>query len=166
MTPEEYEKLIRELEKENSELKEKLARAKDPEPCKRPTFNHVQQLVKNCCLDLTRKLKNGKTKGFIVSLGKKTRVFKRLKDVFLFVTQAEWTLDELFPPYDPKKPKQPKPKTCQYCNRLVKWHKEWNNEKWGFDFTLQNPDGTRHKCHEYKVFWAKTLSDDLPDPVI
>ena len=166
MTPEEYEKKIKELEAQNAELKTRLNRAKDPEPKKRPGFGHVKQLAQNCCLGLARQLRKGKTIGFIVRLGHKTRIFKRLKDVWEFLTQENWDLEELFPKFNPNQPKPKKPKTCKYCERPVRWQKEWLTAEHCFDFWLANPDGSPHKCQEYKRHWAKILSDPLPEPEV
>lgn len=96
---------IAELEAENAKLRERLARAKNPEPVQRPTFIRVLRLARNACMEVSRH-KNG---GFVLSFGSLRRWFKRLRDLWEIFTSDDWILSEIFSkkvlPNIPRRPK-------------------------------------------------------------
>lgn len=83
---------IAELETENAKLRERLARAKNPEPVQRPSFERVKRLASNACMEVSRH-KNG---GFVLSFGRLQRWFKRLRDLWEIFTSDDWKLSEIF----------------------------------------------------------------------
>lgn len=147
MTYDELEQRLEELERENRELKERLARAKDPNPTKRPTFRRVKELLAKFSVELSVNWINHRRRGYIISLGSKMRIFKRLWDIFVFITRSNWTLEELFTPEPEEKPKKEKKQPiCKKCNTLIKWHKEWLGEDREPTLTRLNLNGTVHQC--------------------
>lgn len=109
---EDLKKRVEELEKENAELKTRLNRAKNANPRERVSWLVVKRLVDNCGLFLEKA-----SNGWEISMGSAKRIFKRLKDVWLFFSANEWYISDLFPQLDPppqpqEKPK-PKPRTVQ-----------------------------------------------------
>ena len=83
---------IEELEAENARLREKLARAKNPEPVQRPSYERVRRLARNACMEVER-LKKG---GFMLVFGDRRKWFKRLRDLWEIFTSDDWQLSEIF----------------------------------------------------------------------
>lgn len=83
---------VDELEAENARLRDQLARAKNPEPVQRPSYERVRRLASNACMDVER-LKN---RGFMLTMGLKKRWFKKLTDLWEILTADEWELSEIF----------------------------------------------------------------------
>lgn len=99
MTPEEADRFER-LEKEIAALREQLKaaentvrRAKDPNPVQRPSLKRVFKLVHDACMTLTRK-----ANGWLLKLGNKERVFKRLTQIWELLLTDDWSLGDIFPP--------------------------------------------------------------------
>ena len=56
-------------------------------------------------------------RGWIIRFGKKRRWFKKLKDVWLVLTQPDWKLTDFFDPRANKIPsRKPKPNSCGNFN--------------------------------------------------
>ena len=106
MTHEEALKRIEELEAENARLRERLARAKNPEPVQRPNFERVRRLARNACMEVTR-WKHG---GFVLHFGRLSRWFKTLKELWEIFTSDNWYLSEIFAkkvlPRIPRRPRR------------------------------------------------------------
>jgi hypothetical protein len=109
MTHEEALRRIEELEAENRKLRERLARAKNPEPVQKPTLERVHRLARNACMDVTR-WKHG---GFVLHFGRTSRWFKTLKELWEIFTSDSWCLDEIFAkkvlPRIPRRPRKKVP---------------------------------------------------------
>lgn len=83
-----------ELRSEIRDLRETINRAKNISPWARPNFNNVRHLAKKACLDIV-KAPGGWVVKMASRIGKK---FKRLRDIWLILTQEEWHLhDDFFP---------------------------------------------------------------------
>jgi hypothetical protein len=151
------EETVSQLLDEKGQLQRELLNAKDPTPIKRVSFDRVRRLAQSRCLSLRKiyrewsiQLSDGvafgghKAIGFEVSLGHLKRTFKRLKDLWDFLTQESWSLGDLFPPEEEKKPKvkAKKQATCKYCQSPIQWIQDLFAGKW-FPYS---PDGKRHQC--------------------
>lgn len=91
----EIEKLkrrIEQLERENSELKTRLNRARDPNPVKRPSRRRVHLLLGDAGMDLFRKGKQ-----WLVKFGKAEQYYRSLNEIWKVITKESWDLSELFP---------------------------------------------------------------------
>lgn len=106
MTHEEALKRIAELEAENAKLRERLARAKNPEPVQKPSLDRVNRLARNACMEVSR-WKHG---GFVLRFGSRSRWFKRLKELWELFTSDNWYLSEIFAkkviPRIPRRPRR------------------------------------------------------------
>lgn len=102
---EDLKKRIEELEKENAELQTRLNRARNANPRERASWLVCKRLVDSCGLFLEKV-----STGWEISMGTAKRVFKRLKDIWLFFSQSEWYISDLFPQLDPQPQEKPKPK--------------------------------------------------------
>lgn len=106
MTHEEALRRIEELEAENRELRERLARAKNPEPVQKPSFERVRRLARNACMEVSR-WKHG---GFVLRFGRRSCWFKRLKELWEIFTSDNWYLSEIFAkkvlPRIPRRPRR------------------------------------------------------------
>ena len=125
----ENERLIQ----ENQQLNEKLAEAKqiirlakDISPIMRISLKRVLRLAHRACMDVKRTIG-----GWILKMGSKARMFRRLADIWAILSQDEWHLSDIFAPdklipldkikpprqrelpatYYPRMPKQPFPIT-------------------------------------------------------
>jgi hypothetical protein len=140
MTPDEIQKLIEEnrvLTEENAILRRKLLEARDPEPIERPTVRRVRVLISMACCTLDRVKHLWR-----ISMGNKERFFKRLRDVWEFFLQEDWSLSDLFPPTAEKKQRS-KP-VCKFCQAPIQWIKDFAR------YLPHNEDGSRHRCQEYR----------------
>lgn len=93
---ERQKKRIAELEQEVRAANNTIRRAKDINPVERPSFKRVLKLVSDACMTLTRE--GGR---WILKLGRLTRSFKRLGQLWELLIKEEWVLSEIFPPSEP-----------------------------------------------------------------
>lgn len=165
---------IRELENECKELRERLNRAKDPTPRKRPGFGFIMDLARSACMRVTRHYLDGKMKGYILTFGSYKRFFKKLKNIWELLTRDSLNIfeDIFFPdcpqppelPECPKcqstkpdcpvcegKPKRPK-SSCKHCWAKIQWKMKRSTDEDGENFFSfgrpHNPDGSLHTCPE------------------
>ena len=100
--------LKRGLEEAQEQLKKaqtSLMQAKDPNPVKRATEARVSRLVDEAGMNLSHW-----GRGWIIRFGSRRRWFKTLKDVWLFFTQPDWKITDLFNPRANRIPsRKPKP---------------------------------------------------------
>ena len=114
------------LEKTNKQLKKGLAeaqerlvesqtallRAKDSSEVERASETRTSRLADQAGMSLSRW-----GRGWIIRFGKKRRWFKKLKDVWLVLTQPDWKLTDFFNPKLNKIPsRKPKPNSCGNFN--------------------------------------------------
>ncbi|MEL7039807.1 MAG: hypothetical protein AAFO04_30040 [Cyanobacteria bacterium J06592_8] len=102
-TTEELLRRINQLERENGKLREKLARAKDPEPVQKPSLSRVNRLAGMAGMEVRRHT----TRGYVLIFGRAKHWYRRLRTLWEIFIQDSWELSELFPP---KKVLAPVPK--------------------------------------------------------
>lgn len=83
---------IERLEAENKQLKDKLARAKDPTPVERPSIERCKRIAADACMSIERT-----DRGWRFRMGGEVckRVFTRLRDLWEFLLQDEWLIEDL-----------------------------------------------------------------------
>lgn len=82
----------RSLEQELAAANKTIKRAKDPNPVERPSVKRVLKLVTDACMNLQRVIG-----GWVLSLGYKTRRFKKLSDIWELLLADDWYLGDIFP---------------------------------------------------------------------
>lgn len=128
------QKEIEQLRAENQELRSQLARAKNPDPVKRPSFGRVLRLVRNACMELERSAE-GK---WVLSMGQVSRTFARLREIWEILIQEDWNLSDIFPLPKPErratgdvtqsllgKPRHPKRNPCIAPKKANHWDLPW-----------------------------------------
>lgn len=90
---------IERLEAENRELKNKLARAKDPTPVERPSIERCKRMAADACMSIERC-----DRGWRFRMGWQVcqRIFRRLRDLWEFLLQDEWLIEDLGGFYSPE----------------------------------------------------------------
>lgn len=80
------------LESENRQLKDKLARAKNPEPVERPSLERCQRMAGDACMSIEKC-----DRGWRFRMGWQVcrRIFRKLRDVWEFLLKEEWEMSEL-----------------------------------------------------------------------
>ncbi len=148
-TEESLRKRIDQLEQENKSLRERLARAKNPDPIERPTETRVRRVADNAGIFVERF-----RSGWMLKFGHRKRWFKKLKDIWLILTSEDWQLSELFPnkvtlipPIERKvKPRfRPRPWLTPYPKSIQWWHRDTADFLNLWDKTLALQDRANHQ---------------------
>jgi hypothetical protein len=114
-------RIIEAQDKQIGSLTETIRNAKDITPIERTSFARVRRMARAACLELTRV---GKL--LVLSMGKVSRQFRSLKEIWEFLSQEDWHLSDLFPQIDPSSPlpQSSSPRSsrpCKYCGNLIYW---------------------------------------------
>lgn len=100
------EQLLAQIERLKAELIEarmQLRRAKDPTPLVRVSWKRLINLVHDACMDLSRVGSRWQLR-----LGKLTRLFRSLREIWELLIQEDWYLSDIFPPAPPPKSVEPR----------------------------------------------------------
>ena len=95
----ENERLRAELENTQRELKaayQTIRHARDASPVERPSAKRVLKLIADCCMSLEKT-----AKGWLLKMGKFSRQFKRLREIWELLVTEDWVLTEIFAIPDP-----------------------------------------------------------------
>ncbi len=132
------DRIIEAYEKTIAHLKEIIRNAKDVSPVIKPSFSRVKRMAQMACLQLSRE-----NSSYVLSMGDKCkRTFKKLRDIWEFLSQEEWALSDLFPQLDPEKAAKPKGKPCKFCGVSILWLPN----TWGKWLPHNIEGGDRHRC--------------------
>ncbi|NJK51242.1 hypothetical protein HC931_26895 [Candidatus Gracilibacteria bacterium] len=135
------DRIIAELEKQNARLKEKIRNAKDISPIERISFARVRRLAREACMEIARQGKQ-----FILSMGKTTRAFRKLRQIWDLLIEDDWYLSDIFPQLDPdRKEEKPTGTPCKYCFERILWVPS----DWGSWFPIDADTHKRHRCQQY-----------------
>jgi len=140
LSEDDRDRIIATLEEQLAHYKNLVRWAKDLSPVVKPSFARVKRMADEACLELTKEGKH-----FVISMGNKCRrVFRKLRDIWEFLSQDDWALSDLFPQLDPQKAAKPKGKPCQFCQGLI----FWLPNKWGKWLPHNLEGGDRHRCEK------------------
>lgn len=100
---------IDQLETENRQLRDKLARAKDPTPVERPSIERCAKMASDACMSIEKC-----ESGWRFRMGWQVcqKVFRRLRDLWEFLLQDEWLIEDLGGFYSPELLKHKKAKVA------------------------------------------------------
>lgn len=152
------DRIIAALEEQLAHYKNLVRYAKDLSPVVRPSFARVRRMAREACLELTKE--GGR---FVISMGNKVRrTFKKLKEIWEFLSQDDWALSDLFPLLDEKSAK-PKGKPCKFCGVSI----FWLPNKWGKWLPHNLEGGECHVCeklpHNKSATYTNTRASPIPE---
>jgi hypothetical protein len=134
-------KVVGSLEKQVKTLKETIRNAKDISPIERISFARVRRLAREACMEIARQGKQ-----FILSMGKTTRAFRKLRQIWDLLIEDDWYLSDIFPQLDPDRETKPTGTPCKYCGQSILWLPN----DWGKWFPVELDSYKRHRCKEYE----------------
>jgi hypothetical protein len=135
------DRIIAEQDKQIARLKKKIRNAKDISPVERTSFARVRRLAREACMEIHRQGKQ-----FILSMGKTTRAFRKLRQIWDLLIEDDWYLSDIFPQLDPdRKEEKPTGTPCKYCGQSILWLPN----DWGSWFPVELDSYKRHRCQQY-----------------